>query len=69
MDIKLAGQIDGIDAAEQIHSYRKTPIIYITGNSNLKTEKRLLATQPFEVLIKPVPDYKLFENMERALSN
>ena len=69
MDIKLAGQIDGIEAAKQIHSYCETPIIYITGNSNFKTDERLLATQPFEVLIKPVPDWQLFEIMGQALSN
>ena len=69
MDIKLAGQIDGIEAAKQIHSYREIPIIYITGNSNFKTNERLLATHPLEVLIKPVPEWKLLEIMKQALSD
>jgi len=68
MDIMLAGQIDGIEAATQIRSHKKIPIIYITGNTHYKTEERLLATRPIEVLIKPVADWRLFEIIDQALT-
>jgi len=67
MDIMLAGQIDGIEAATQIRSHNEIPIIYVTGNTNYKSDDRLLATHPIEVLIKPVQDWQLFEMIGKAL--
>ncbi|OQX94473.1 hypothetical protein B6I21_09415 [candidate division KSB1 bacterium 4572_119] len=69
MDIILDGNIDGIEAASQISTRQQIPIIYITGNSDFVIDERLLATQPVEVLIKPVHDLQLFEIIKQALPN
>ena len=67
MDIKLGGNIDGIEAAKQILEFSQIPIIYITGNSDYVSDDRLLATQPVEVFIKPVAAWKLFEVIEKVI--
>ncbi len=67
LDIMLKGEIDGIEAAARIRRSSNTPIIYMTGNDHLKTEKRLLATLPIGVLSKPAMDWELFEMIEKAL--
>jgi CheY-like chemotaxis protein len=69
MDIKLQGDIDGIEAAKQILEYCQIPIIYVTGNSDHVSNERLLATNPYEVLIKPVAVWKLFEVIEKTIDH
>ena len=69
MDVILSGKIDGIETAKKISTHYQIPIIYITGNTHYKTDERLVATRPFDVLIKPVTDWKLFEVIEQALTN
>jgi len=67
MDIMLLGEMDGIEAAKQISKIGDIPIIYITGNSHLKSDERLLSTRPAEILSKPISDWKLFEVIEKVL--
>ena len=69
MDIILKGQMDGIEAARQINKNHSIPIIYVTGNSDYKTDKRLLATRPIDVLIKPVASWQLFKIIKQTLTS
>ena len=55
MDIKLKGNMNGIEAAERIHSFKPVPILYLTAYSDqatLSKARRLpntgLLTKPFE---------------------
>jgi CheY-like chemotaxis protein len=41
MDIKLAGEIDGITAMEQISKVKDIPVIYLSGNSDDATMRRI----------------------------
>ncbi len=68
MDIVLRGNIDGIEAATQIKAKRDIPIIYITGNSHLATDKRLIKTNPIQVLTKPTIDEALYKAIREAIS-
>ena len=68
MDIQLKGDMDGIEAAERIGTFQHIPIIYITGNNHLKTDKRLLETRPADVLSKPFSDDQLFGAISSALN-
>lgn len=54
MDIGLAGNIDGIEAAENIREFSNASIIYATGYKDNKTKERALKTNPMAYLIKPV---------------
>lgn len=40
MDIRLRGEMDGIQAAEQIWHHLQIPIIYVTGHSDKNTVER-----------------------------
>jgi len=53
MDIRLAGKIDGIEAAQQIRDQADVPIIYLTAHSDDPTLFRAKSTEPFGYLVKP----------------
>ena len=53
MDIKLKGQLDGIEAARTIQLRYGIPVIYLTAFSDEETLKRARHTLPLAYLIKP----------------
>lgn len=63
MDIVLAGEISGIDAAEKIHQKKNIPIIYLSSYSDKKTLDKVKLTEPAGFLIKPVHQ----DNLQTAL--
>ena len=67
MDIKLQGQINGIEAALRIRRQMDIPIIFLTGNSKLVSERDLSVLKPCWVFPKLNPDWKLFETIDKAL--
>jgi PAS domain S-box-containing protein len=67
MDIVLKGEMDGIDAAEQIKNHLDIPIVYLTAYSDEKTLKRAKITGPFGYIIKPFEDRELHSAIEVAL--
>ena len=44
MDIRLAGAMDGVKAAERIQALRNIPIVYLTAHSDMTTLRRAAAT-------------------------
>lgn len=68
MDVRLAGQLDGIQAAEIINRRRPVPTIFITAFDDLETMERALEVRPFGYLIKPFPEPQLCAAMEVALA-
>ena len=68
MDIMLAGDMDGIEAAAHIRATLDIPIIYLTANSDDKTLQRAKNTQPHGYLLKPFEDRELYTVVEMALS-
>ncbi len=54
MDIRLAGKIDGMEAAEQIQSFSSNPIIFMTGYSNPEMMNKAKSLNPLAYLVKPV---------------
>ncbi len=54
MDIKLVGEIDGIEAMNEIRKFSDVPVIYLTGNADENTKKRAYKTGPSDYLIKPI---------------
>lgn len=59
MDIRLAGEIDGIDAAAAIKSESDIPIIFITGYDDCVIRKRAEKLEPCGYLVKPFEIDKL----------
>jgi CheY-like chemotaxis protein len=55
MDIRLAGGMDGIEAARRIRAQRDTPIIFVTAHGDADTRARIERIVPgAPVLSKPV---------------
>jgi len=67
MDIMLKGDMDGIEAAEQIRARFGIPIIYLTAFSDGNILERAKVTEPFGYLLKPFEDRELFANIEMTL--
>ncbi|WP_341528696.1 ATP-binding protein [Nostoc sp. UHCC 0302] len=68
MDIRLRGEMDGIEAAEQIWNSLQIPIIYVTGHSDKSTVERATLTLPFGYILKPIREQELYVAIQTALS-
>jgi two-component system, cell cycle sensor histidine kinase and response regulator CckA len=69
MDIRLAGEIDGITAASKIRGALKVPLIYLTAQADEHTLSRAQLTMPQGYLIKPFSRSDLRTVVEKALRN
>jgi len=63
MDIKLKGNVDGIETARHIITRYNIPVIFVTGNTDEETRKRALEVNPKGYLEKPID----CEKLQRAL--
>ncbi|OUL31608.1 response regulator [Nostoc sp. 106C] len=68
MDIKLKGEMDGVEAAQEIHKHLDIPIIYLTAYADDNTLERAKVTEPFGYLLKPFKERELQTNIEIALT-
>jgi CheY-like chemotaxis protein len=66
MDLLLEGDGDGVDAAMEIRRVQSPPIIFITACSEQKSVERILSTDPFRILPKPVNPQELFDALRAA---
>jgi two-component system, response regulator PdtaR len=67
MDIKLAGQLDGIEVAKRLSSIRRMPVVFLTAHSDRDLLDRAKATEPFAYLLKPYQETELKIAIEIAL--
>jgi len=67
MDIVLKGEMDGIEAASQIHTCLDIPIIYLTAYADEKILDRAKITKPSGYIVKPFIDEDLKIAIEIAL--
>ena len=67
MDIMLKGDLMGTDAASQIRTELRIPVIYLTANSNEATFAKARDTEPFGFILKPFEETVLKGNIEIAL--
>lgn len=67
MDIKLDGEMDGVEAAKIIRERFNIPVVYLTGQSDKNTLQRAKITEPFGYILKPFEDKELLTSIEMAL--
>jgi CheY-like chemotaxis protein len=67
MDIKLSDKMDGIEAADIIHSRSNIPIIFVTAYSDMATFHRAINTNPADFIAKPFDNVELYSKIETAL--
>lgn len=54
MDIRLQGEMDGIETMSHIHQMCDTPVIYISGNTDSVNQEKIEQTDYIEFLSKPI---------------
>ena len=68
MDIRLRGDIDGIETVERINEKMDVPVIFLTAHSDEETLSRMLKTRPYGFLVKPFREKELYANIEAAIA-
>jgi len=66
MDINLADDVDGIEAAEEISKYREVKLVYITSTNDPEKLERARATNYIALLKKPLSKKMLEEVFSKA---
>lgn len=68
MDIKIKGEKDGIQVAEQMNTHNKlVPVIFMTSLNDDETFQRAKQTNPIAYLIKPFDEKMLERSIELAI--
>lgn len=67
MDIRLQGQMHGIEAAEYIHAHFEIPVVFISAHSDTITMQSAIRAQAYGYLIKPFDERDLRFNIITAL--
>lgn len=67
MDIRLQGQMHGIEAAEYIHAHFDIPVVFISAHSDTITMQSAIRAQAYGYLIKPFDERDLRYNIITAL--
>jgi PAS domain S-box-containing protein len=67
MDIRLDGELDGIETARRIRDDFSIPVIYLTAYSDENTIQRAKITESFGYLLKPFDERSLRAAIEMAL--
>jgi len=68
MDIQLAGDRDGIDAARQVRDELKIPVVFLTAFADEKTLAKAKEVSPYGYIVKPFDEQDLQTMIEIALS-
>ncbi|SLM28339.1 putative Histidine kinase [Desulfamplus magnetovallimortis] len=67
MDIRLSGEMDGIDAADHIYSSYGIPVIFLTAYAEDALLQRASSVGSFGYLLKPFEEYELKAAIEMAI--
>ncbi len=68
MDIRLAGDLDGIQVAEKVRNEFDIPVVYLTAYEDRETLQRASHTQAFGFIKKPIASASLEGSIEMALA-
>ncbi|HEX6983652.1 MAG TPA: response regulator [Balneolaceae bacterium] len=68
MDIRLQGEIDGIEAVSRIRKTRSIPIIYISGNTDKLHQDKIEKSERIDFLSKPITLSDLSRSLKRVAS-
>jgi DNA-binding LytR/AlgR family response regulator len=67
MDIMLKGEMNGIQAADEIRSKINIPVIYLTAYADEGTLSRAKVTEPYGYIIKPFKEIDIHTSIEMAI--
>jgi len=66
MDIRLRGDVDGIEAARMLRDTLGVPVIFITAYSDMKMRSRALDMELLGYIVKPLREVELKNTLEAA---
>lgn len=64
MDLRLAGEEDGVDAAQKIYEFKQVPTVFVTGSTEQSSIDRINADHPAKIITKPVQHNQFREALE-----
>jgi CheY-like chemotaxis protein len=64
MDIRLQGDMDGVEAAQQIQAATAIPVVFMTSYVDEATQQRIRTTSPWGCLYKPFIQHQIQATME-----
>ena len=67
MDIMLKGEMNGIEAADEIRKTCAIPIIFLTAYADESTLSKAKITEPFGYILKPFKEIDLHTTIEMAI--
>lgn len=67
MDIKIEGNLDGIETAQKIKEFSDVPVVFLTAYSDEATVERAKKEVPFGYLLKPFSEKELKTTIELAI--
>ncbi len=67
MDVRLKGEMDGIQTATELRLRYSTTIVYLTAYADNDTLRRASVTEPFGYVLKPFEERELHTTIEMAL--
>jgi PAS domain S-box-containing protein len=67
MDIRIEGDIDGIETAARLNATQPVPVIYLTAHSEDATLERAKETRPYGYLLKPFSEREMHATILMAL--
>jgi len=68
VDISLKGEMDGVQAMEEIRKVSDVPVIYLSGNSDKFNYERAKKTNFIDYLVKPITGDDLVKPLNKALN-
>jgi two-component system, response regulator PdtaR len=69
MDIRLEGEMDGIETARLLRRDADVPVVFLSAYTDDHTRCRAAATCPFAFLPKPLDEFDLHALMDRLQSD
>lgn len=67
MDIMLKGELNGIEAAEEIRKSCAVPVIFLTAYADESTLSKAKITEPYGYILKPFKEIDLHTTIEMAI--
>jgi len=67
MDIRIQGDMDGIEAARELREQFDIPVVYLTAHADRETLDRAKLAEPLGYLVKPFQEPELLASVEMAL--
>ncbi|MGH9672518.1 MAG: response regulator, partial [Bryobacteraceae bacterium] len=67
MDIRIIGEMDGIETARRLREKLRVPVIYLTAHADQGTLARAREAEPLGYIVKPFHELELEASIEMAL--